>query len=67
MTVYSARREADFVMPSLIWKKATFRLMLRAQPVDATPSSQSIRQHFPMENDFARLYSIRPQTGWCCV
>ncbi len=30
------------------------------QPVDATPSSQLIRQHFPMENRFARLYSIRP-------
>jgi hypothetical protein len=30
------------------------RISVRAQPVDATPSSQLIR-HFPMENRFARL------------
>ena len=27
-----------------------------AQTVDATPSNQLIRQHFPMENCFVRLY-----------
>jgi hypothetical protein len=31
------------------------RLALPAQPVDATPSSQLIRQHFGTENRFVRL------------
>ena len=36
------------------------RFAVRAQPVDATPSNPLIGQHFPMENRFVRLYSIRP-------
>jgi hypothetical protein len=41
----------------------SFRLPVPAQPVDATPSSQLIRQYFPLENRSVRLYSIRPGQG----
>ena len=38
-------------------------LTLPAQPVDATPSNELIRQYFPLENRSVRLYSIRPSQG----
>src|ERR1700682_694650 len=39
---------------------ANYRLVVPAQPVAATPRSQLIRQHFPLESRSVRLYSIRP-------
>jgi hypothetical protein len=39
------------------------RLVVPAQPVDATPSKQQIRQYFSLENRPIRLYSIRPSQG----
>src|SRR6266850_8109987 len=42
---------------------ALVRFSVPAQPVDATPSNQLIRQYFPLENRSVRLYSIRPSQG----
>ena len=40
-------------------EKLTEAGLLVAQPVDATPSTQLIRQYFPLENRSVQLYSIR--------
>src|SRR5713226_6072706 len=48
-----------------VWSASTVdvRLLVPAQPVDATPSNQLIRQYFPLENQSIRLYSIRTRQG----
>src|ERR1700732_2063397 len=42
---------------------ATARLVVPAQPVDATPFNQFIRQYFPLANRPVWRYSIRPSQG----
>src|SRR6266571_5009228 len=39
------------------------RKLMRAQPVDATPSNQLIGQYFTLESRSVWLYSIRPIQG----
>jgi len=39
---------------------ANSRLVVPAQPVDATPSNQLMRQYFSLENRSVRLHSITP-------
>jgi hypothetical protein len=66
--------ERDFVIVRPLanfycMKLAKSRLVVRAQPVDATPSNQLIRQYFPIENRSVRLYSIstREGSGECSI
>src|SRR5712692_6027022 len=50
--------------PSMLDRVAgSFRLMLPAQPVDATPSNQLIRQYFPWRTDLFGCTRSKPSQG----
>ena len=52
---------------SLVFREAgsliSFRLALSAQPVDATPSNQLIRQYFPWRTDLFGCTRSKPSQG----
>src|SRR6201982_823447 len=53
-TAYSARREADFVMPSVIRKYGSFRLRLRAHPSMQHPLIRWYDNTFPIRRSDVR-------------